>query len=213
MNCVSSSTKPPSRSRATRCTKATFEASVSVENMLSPKNAPPMQAPYSPPTSLPVFPALHAMREAKLVQFDEQPLKLQIDPGFRPVRARLRASRDGGGKIRIRRDLELIAAHGFQQAARQVKFIQRQNPAMFRVQPMQRLAVARFGHREHSQPIRPKQQVSGKYKRPRRHGANRRTNRRVAKEPGDHVIRDRARQIKLHLSLTAQPWLCTSPSS
>ena len=30
-----------------------FEASVSVENMLSPKNAPPRQAPYSPPTSLP----------------------------------------------------------------------------------------------------------------------------------------------------------------
>jgi hypothetical protein len=40
MNWASSSTKPPEISRAARWTRATFEASRSVENMLSPKKAP-----------------------------------------------------------------------------------------------------------------------------------------------------------------------------
>jgi trehalose 6-phosphate synthase len=45
MNCVSRSRKPPSRSRATRCTSAIFDASVARLNMLSPKKAPPMRTP------------------------------------------------------------------------------------------------------------------------------------------------------------------------
>jgi hypothetical protein len=45
MNWQSSRVNPPSRIRATSHASATFEASVARENMLSPKNAPPMARP------------------------------------------------------------------------------------------------------------------------------------------------------------------------
>jgi hypothetical protein len=45
MNWQSSSEKPPSFSRATSQANATFEASVTVENMLSPKKARPSLTP------------------------------------------------------------------------------------------------------------------------------------------------------------------------
>jgi hypothetical protein len=45
MNWQSSNSNPPSRSRATNHAKATFDASVSRENMLSPKNARPKASP------------------------------------------------------------------------------------------------------------------------------------------------------------------------
>ena len=44
-NWLSSSVKPPSRSRATSATSATFDASRARENMLSPKKAPPSATP------------------------------------------------------------------------------------------------------------------------------------------------------------------------
>ena len=50
---MSSSLKPRSRSRSTSATSATFEASVAVWNMLSPKNTPRSATPYNPPTSSP----------------------------------------------------------------------------------------------------------------------------------------------------------------
>jgi hypothetical protein len=45
MNWQSSNSNPPIRSRATSHAKATFDASVSRENMLSPKNARPKASP------------------------------------------------------------------------------------------------------------------------------------------------------------------------
>jgi hypothetical protein len=45
MNWQSSSRKPPTFSRATSQARATFEASVRVENMLSPKKAAPSFTP------------------------------------------------------------------------------------------------------------------------------------------------------------------------
>ncbi len=53
MNWQSSREKLPTRSRATSHASATFDASVSRENIDSPKNARPSDTPYSPPTSLP----------------------------------------------------------------------------------------------------------------------------------------------------------------
>ena len=53
MNWQSSRVKPPTLSRATSHASATFDASVAVENMLSPKKARPSLTPYSPPTSTP----------------------------------------------------------------------------------------------------------------------------------------------------------------
>ncbi len=45
MNWQSSRRKPPTLSRATSQASATFEASVAVENMLSPKKAPASRTP------------------------------------------------------------------------------------------------------------------------------------------------------------------------
>ena len=50
MNWQSRRVKPPSFNLATNQASATFEASASRENMLSPKNARPRAKPYSPPT-------------------------------------------------------------------------------------------------------------------------------------------------------------------
>ena len=56
MNCVSSSRKPPTLSRATRWTSATFEASRSRENMLSPKKARAERHAVEAADQLPVAP-------------------------------------------------------------------------------------------------------------------------------------------------------------
>ncbi len=53
MNWQSSSSNPPTRSRAISQASATFDASVAVLNIDSPKNARPNAMPYSPPTSVP----------------------------------------------------------------------------------------------------------------------------------------------------------------
>ena len=53
----STSGSPQRRSCSTSATKATFEASVSVANMDSPKKAAPRERPYSPPTSVRPFQA------------------------------------------------------------------------------------------------------------------------------------------------------------
>ena len=45
--------RPASRSRSTRPTSATFDASVRRWNIDSPANSPPMATPYSPPASVP----------------------------------------------------------------------------------------------------------------------------------------------------------------
>lgn len=53
MNWQSSRLNPPTFIRATSQASATFDASVSVLNMLSPKKAPPSFTPYRPPTRVP----------------------------------------------------------------------------------------------------------------------------------------------------------------
>tara|TARA_R110000824_G_scaffold209_24_gene1160 strand:+ start:10278 stop:10415 length:138 start_codon:yes stop_codon:yes gene_type:complete len=45
MNWQSSKGNPPTFKRATSQAKATFDASLTRENMLSPQNAPPMATP------------------------------------------------------------------------------------------------------------------------------------------------------------------------
>ena len=51
MNWQSSNSNPPAFNRATSQASATFDASVSRLNMLSPKKARPRHMPYRPPTS------------------------------------------------------------------------------------------------------------------------------------------------------------------
>lgn len=59
MNWQSSKSNPPLLNRATSQARATFDASVSRLNMLSPKKARPREMPYRPPTSC--SPRQHSM--------------------------------------------------------------------------------------------------------------------------------------------------------
>jgi hypothetical protein len=65
VNWQSSNSPPPRRSAATSQANATFEASDTRENMLSPQNTRAKPTPYNPPTSrsTPSGPVIHVSIE------------------------------------------------------------------------------------------------------------------------------------------------------
>ena len=98
-NWVSSSRKPPIRSRATRWASATLLASVMRLNMLSPKNARAQRHAVEPAHQLAVVAHLDAVGEALAVERGIEPRDLVVDPGLGAIRRRLGAAADDGVEI------------------------------------------------------------------------------------------------------------------
>ena len=118
------------------------------------------------------LPAFDGMAVAHAVQFGEQMQNIRVDPGIRPASGGCRAAGDGGGEITVGRDFEQPGANRAAQATGQMEGIQRQNPALFRIQPIKPIAVAGFRHGEHPLTVSLKNQFGGYPQGSARHGGS-----------------------------------------
>ena len=103
-------------------------------------------------------PTFDRMGKADLVQMAIGALDRIVDPGRWPIRRGLRAQRHQPGEIAIGRDAEPLPADHLRQRMRQVKAVQRQDRAPFRLHPINVRGVAIVGHREHADGIGLQQQ-------------------------------------------------------
>src|SRR5215469_6912478 len=91
-----------------------------------------------------------------------KPHDLVIDPGVRPLFARLRTSPDDIFERTVAADLENLLAYDAAQSARYMKSVEREDPAAARVDPEQLGIVGRFGHREDSGSVRADENIGGR---------------------------------------------------
>uniref|UniRef100_A0A0N4ZJ09 Mobilization protein n=1 Tax=Parastrongyloides trichosuri TaxID=131310 RepID=A0A0N4ZJ09_PARTI len=95
-----------------------------------------------------VAPALEAVSEAALMQFDVEAADRGVDPGVLASRRGRGAGVQNGGEGRVHPHLKRLAPHGAAQACRNVEAIQRYDAPLVRLDQEDARIIVRLGHGE-----------------------------------------------------------------
>ena len=104
-------------------------------------------------------PAFDAMGVAHLEKGQARVGDRSVDPAFRPVRSRLRASRQHCGKIPVGRDLELVGPDGLAQRTGNMQSLQRQDRPFLGFHPEDFRIIPAVGHGKYPHRIGPQQDI------------------------------------------------------
>ena len=118
-----------------------------VEHAFAEKRAP---EPHAVETADQFFAIINfdPVAMADLVQPRVERTDARIDPGAGAVLAGRGAAVEHGGEVTIDVNLVTIRAHGAGEAARQVKVVERDDAALFRLDPVERGVVGILRHRK-----------------------------------------------------------------
>ena len=115
--------------------------------------------PVQPAHEIAVAPAFYAVGAPHLMQFDIEIDDFVVDPGFAAARTRRGAVADHRFESAVAAHFEVTPGQFAAQAARDMEGLQRQDAALFRVDPIQRGIVAVLRHREQAHRVSPEQDI------------------------------------------------------